>query len=164
VLRPVSSVKVTFGPYRRGPPRSILRAMTNESAAPTMALLTREQVGLRLDLTPASVDGLVKSGELSPVRVSSGNDRRFWPDEIMAYALHAAMSEDGRQSALQVVSEPDRARDTTVVNPTVSRPGRQPSWPPFTGPIEHRVPAYIAFARRQDLVNYLRRRAEVDLD
>ena len=138
--------------------------MTYESATPTLALLTREQVSLRLDLTPASVDGLVKSGELSPVRVSSGNDRRFWPDEIMAYALHAAVSADERQPAQQVAAEPDPPADTTVVIPPVSRRNRHPSWPPFTGPVEHPVRAYIAFAHRQDLVNYLRRRAEVDLD
>ena len=76
--------------------------MTSLSAS-TPALLTREQVGRRLDLTPQSVDGLVRSGELSPV-------------------------------------------------------------PPFTGPTERRVPAYIAFADRDHLVTYLRQRAEAELD
>jgi hypothetical protein len=137
--------------------------MSYHHDAPTLALLTREEVGLRLNLTPRLVDGLVKTGELSPVRVSSGTDRRFWPDEILAYALHASITEDAAADAQRrhgLTAEPEVE---AAVKPRAGRAARHPAWPPFTGPTEHRVPAYIAFADREHLVNYLRRRAQVEL-
>ena len=147
--------------------------MTSLSAS-TPALLTREQVGRRLDLTPQSVDGLVRSGELSPVLVSTGGERRFWPDEIMAYALHASISDDPGSSpqwidpgAVRGPAETPRPLVAIARRVELARNGRksrQPAWPPFTGPTERRVPAYIAFADRDHLVTYLRQRAEAELD
>ncbi|HLY15222.1 MAG TPA: hypothetical protein VKR24_12805 [Candidatus Limnocylindrales bacterium] len=129
----------------------------------TPALLTREQVGVRLDLTPARVDRLVASGELSSVRVSSGNDQRFWPDEVIAYALRAEICTD--VSVAQPGSEAPQA-EAAVAAPIRLQRGRlprRPAWPPFTGPVERHVPAYIAFAHRDDLVRYLRRRALIEV-
>jgi len=139
----------------------------------TPALLTREQVGLQLDLTPQSVDGLVRSGELSPVLVSTGGERRFWPDEVMAYALHASISDDPGlperidPAAVRGLAMQQRPLVVTARRLELARNGRksrQPAWPPFTGPTERRVPAYIAFADRDHLVTYLRHRAAAELD
>jgi hypothetical protein len=147
--------------------------MTSLTAS-TPALLTREQVGLRLELTPQSVDGLVRSGELSPVQVSTGGERRFWPDEIMAYALHASIGHDPDSSppwidrqAVRRMAETRRPLVASARRVELARNGRKsrhPAWPPFTGPTERRVPAYIAFADRDHLVTYLRHRAEAELD
>jgi hypothetical protein len=137
--------------------------MNHHHDAQTLALLTREEVGIRLHLAPRLIDGLVKSGELSPVRVSSGSDRRFWPDEIIAYALHASITADAAADARRradVAGEPDVA---PAIKPHPGRQPRHPAWPPFTGPVERHVPAYIAFSDRDHLVNYLRRRALVEL-
>jgi hypothetical protein len=141
--------------------------MTSPSA-PIPALLTSEQVGQQLDLTPVSIDGLVRSGELSPVLVSSGGERRFWPDEVMAYALHAAISAEGAAPTAAVATGPGSVSAAPLPSPgeitrALARHGRKdrhPAWPPFTGPTERRVPAYIAFADRDHLVRYLRHRAE----
>jgi len=143
------------------------------ATASTLALLTREQVGDQLHLTPHSIDGLVQSGELSPVLVSTGGERRFWPDEIMAYALHAAISADAGACPEQVPDRSDRrpafappARVTAARTVSLVRNGRktrQPAWPPFTGPTGRLAPAYIGFADRDDLETYLRHRAEVEL-
>ncbi len=149
--------------------------MTYPAASP-LGLLTREQVGVRLDLSPKSVDGLVKSGELSPVLVSTGGERRFWPDEIMAYALHAEIAADTRPWTRHPSAGSERGPVSSSSTPAASVPSagradrarngrksRQPAWPPFTGPTERRVHAYIAFGDRAHLVSYLRQRAEVEL-
>jgi hypothetical protein len=146
--------------------------MTYPSAS-TPDLLTREQVGLRLDLTPQSVDGLVRSGELSPVRLSSVAERRFWPDEIMAYALRTAIDTEAVPSLDQLRARSERPLTSappalataarTVALVRNGRKSRHPAWPPFTGPTRRPAPAYIGFADRDDLVTYLRHRAEVEL-
>jgi len=136
--------------------------MNDRHDAPTLALLTREEVGARLNLAPRLVDGLIKSGELSPVRVSGGSDRRFWPDEVIAYALRAAITEDAAANARRTAGAAVAAAEP-VAKARTGRLPRHPAWPPFTGPIERHIQSYIAFADRDHLVNYLRRRALVEL-
>ena len=137
--------------------------MSHQHDAPTLALLTREEVGVRLNLAPRLVDSLVKSGVLSPIRVSRGSDRRFWPDEVIAYALRAAINEDAAADARRLAGAPEAAPAEPVAKARKGRLPRHPAWPPFTGPIEHHIQSYIAFADRDHLVNYLRRRALVEL-
>ena len=154
---------MTFGQLRPVGVRAHPAGMNHQHDAPTLALLTREEVGIRLNLTPHLVDGLVKSGDLSPVRVSSGSDRRFWPDEIIAYALRASISAD---AGADNQYRPGLSLGPEIQAPAKPRNGRQarhPAWPPFTGPVERHVPAYIAFADRDHLVKYLRRRALVEV-
>jgi hypothetical protein len=137
--------------------------MSNQPDAPILALLTREEVGIRLNIAPRLVDGLVTSGELSPVRVSRGSDRRFWPDEIIAYALRASITDEAVAEARRGGSLAAELAVAPVATPRSRRQPRHPAWPPFTGPTEHHVPAYISFADRDHLVKYLRRRALVEL-
>ncbi len=145
--------------------------MTNQANASMISLLTRDQVCLELDLPPRSVDLLVETGQLSPVRVSAGTDLRFWPDEIMTYALRAALKADARAST-GLVPTPEAAPTTRSQGPApehwgqaAARSGRRirrPAWLPFTSPVQHAKRAYIAFADRDHLVSYLRQRSDAE--
>ena len=149
--------------------------MNDRHDAPILVLLTREEVGARLNLAPRLVDGLIKTGDLKPVLVSGGSDRRFWPDEVIACALRASINEDAAADARRLAGTlpaagaeaaagmPSAAGADPVARKRIGRPARHPAWPPFTGPIERHIQSYIAFADRDHLVNYLRRRALVEL-
>ena len=84
---------------------------------------------------------------------------------MQAAIMHPASVVEGiaAADARRLAGAPEAAPAEPVAKARKGRLPRHPAWPPFTGPIEHHIQSYIAFADRDHLVNYLRRRALVEL-